>query len=60
MNDRSVPIEGTCDPAFAAVRDAFEQNFRTRNEIGGAVCVYQDGEKVVGGESRLSAAWPAR
>jgi CubicO group peptidase (beta-lactamase class C family) len=63
MNDRSVPIEGTCDPAFAAVCDAFEQNFRTRNEIGGAVCVYQDGEKVVdlwGGHKDLARTDPWR
>jgi CubicO group peptidase (beta-lactamase class C family) len=63
MNDRSVPIEGTCDPVFAAVRDAFEQNFRTRNEIGGAVCVYQDGEKVVdlwGGHKDLARTDPWR
>ena len=40
-------LEGACDPAFAAVRDAFERNFRKRNEIGAAVCVYRDGNKVV-------------
>ena len=47
MDERSIPIEGTCDPAFAAVRDTFEQNFRKRNEIGAAICVYRDGNKVV-------------
>ena len=55
MDERSIPIEGTCDPAFAAVRDVFEQNFRKRNEIGAAVCVYRDGKKVVdlwGGHNR--------
>jgi CubicO group peptidase (beta-lactamase class C family) len=47
MNDARIPIQGSCDPQFAAVRDAFEENFRRRNEIGAAVCVYRDGEKVV-------------
>jgi CubicO group peptidase (beta-lactamase class C family) len=63
MHERSVPIEGTCDPAFAAVRDTFEQNFRTRHEIGAAVCVYQDGEKVVdlwGGYKDLACTDPWR
>jgi CubicO group peptidase (beta-lactamase class C family) len=63
MDERSVPIEGTCDPAFAAVRDAFEQNFRARNEVGGAVCVYQNGEKVVdlwGGHKDLARSDPWR
>ncbi|MEU7501776.1 serine hydrolase domain-containing protein [Streptomyces griseofuscus] len=40
-------IEGTWDPKFAHLRDVFEENFRERGEIGAAVCVYQDGEKVV-------------
>ena len=47
MEERSIPIRARCDPAFAAVRDVFEQNFRKRNEIGAAVCVYRDGNKVV-------------
>ena len=47
MDERSIPIEGTCDPRFAAVRETFERNFRKRDEIGAAVCVYQDGNKVV-------------
>jgi CubicO group peptidase (beta-lactamase class C family) len=40
-------IEGICEPEFAAVRKTFEENFRRRNEIGAAVCVYKDGRKVV-------------
>jgi CubicO group peptidase (beta-lactamase class C family) len=63
MDERLVPIEGTCDPAFAAVRDAFEQNFRARNEVGAAVCVYQNGEKVVdlwGGHKDLARTDPWR
>lgn len=46
MNE-SIRIEGTCEPAFAAVRAAFEDNFRRRGEIGAAVCVYENGRKVV-------------
>src|SRR5262245_23037178 len=63
MDERSVLIEGTCDRAFAAVRDAFERNFRIRSEIGAAVCVYQDGEKVVdlwGGHKDLARTDPWR
>ncbi|MDT9687064.1 serine hydrolase domain-containing protein [Streptomyces sp. P9(2023)] len=40
-------IEGQCDPRFAAVRDAFEANFRDRDELGAAVTVQVHGETVV-------------
>ncbi|MDA5194403.1 serine hydrolase domain-containing protein [Govanella unica] len=40
-------IDGSCDPAFSHVRDVFSENFRSRGEIGAAVCVYKDGRKVV-------------
>ncbi|MFD7965177.1 serine hydrolase domain-containing protein [Streptomyces zaomyceticus] len=40
-------VEGHCDPRFAAVRDAFEANFRTRDELGAAVTVQVHGETVV-------------
>src|SRR5919206_5162681 len=40
-------INGVCDPAFAAVREELERNFRERGEIGAAVCVYRDGKPVV-------------
>ncbi|MBT4906066.1 MAG: beta-lactamase family protein [Rhodospirillaceae bacterium] len=42
-----VPIAGLCDDRFADVRAAFEKNFTERDEIGGAVCVYHQGKKVV-------------
>lgn len=32
---------------FEAVREAFAENFRRRRELGGAVCAYVRGEKVV-------------
>jgi CubicO group peptidase (beta-lactamase class C family) len=38
---------GTCDPRFAAVRDAFERNFSQRGEVGASVCVTLDGETLV-------------
>ncbi|MFD7321703.1 serine hydrolase domain-containing protein [Streptomyces sp. NPDC059875] len=40
-------VEGHCDRRFAAVRDAFEANFRTRDELGAAVTVQVHGETVV-------------
>lgn len=38
--------QGHCDPAFRAVREAFEENFATGREIGAAVAVYQ-GDRLV-------------
>jgi CubicO group peptidase (beta-lactamase class C family) len=40
-------VQGTCDPAFTAVREALERNFTNHGEIGSAVCVYHQGKKVV-------------
>src|SRR5262249_22433898 len=45
--DAPLLIEGTCAPEFSQVRDEFEKNFTSRKEIGAAVCVYKDGQKVV-------------
>lgn len=42
-----VEIKGFVRPGFEAVQDAFAENFTQRNELGGACCIYQDGEKVV-------------
>lgn len=47
MTTATIPINGACVSSFAAVREEFERNFRERGEIGAAVCVYQDGRKVV-------------
>ena len=41
------PAAGTCAPEFDAVRDAFEQNFADRGEIGAAVAVWVEGDLVV-------------
>jgi CubicO group peptidase (beta-lactamase class C family) len=38
---------GTCDPRFAAVADAFAENFRTGGETGAAACVTVGGRVVV-------------
>jgi CubicO group peptidase (beta-lactamase class C family) len=40
-------IHGHCDAHFTAVRDAFAEGFRSRNEIGAAVAVTLDGKTVV-------------
>jgi CubicO group peptidase (beta-lactamase class C family) len=41
------PIHGQCDPRFRAVREAFAENFATRDEVGAAVAVTIDGKSVV-------------
>lgn len=40
-------IDGSVSKRFEPVRDAFIENFTRRGELGGACCIYQDGEKVV-------------
>lgn len=45
--NRGVPIDGTLSVGFEGVRDAFEENFVRRGEVGGACCVYRDGERIV-------------
>jgi CubicO group peptidase (beta-lactamase class C family) len=40
-------IEGFVSPGFEPVRDAFEDNFLDRGELGGACSVYHRGTKVV-------------
>ncbi len=40
-------IDGSCDPRFTPVRDAFRENFASRGELGAAVTVTVDGETVV-------------
>lgn len=43
----NIAIGGECTDSFAAVREALAENFANRDEIGSAVCVYHQGEKVV-------------
>ena len=40
-------IHGTVQPGWEPVRDEFIENFRSRGELGAAVCIYFGGEKVV-------------
>ena len=40
-------IEGYVSPGLESVRDAFAENFARRRELGGAVCAFHNGEKVV-------------
>lgn len=40
-------IHGHAASAFSPVREAFQENFRRRGEIGAAACVYYRGAKVV-------------
>src|SRR3990170_3547428 len=43
----AIEPQGVCDSRFAAVRDAFAENFASRGEIGAAVAVVVDCETVV-------------
>lgn len=43
----AVKIEGTCDPKFSRVKDAFAENFEKRDEVGAAAAVVLDGKPVV-------------
>ncbi|MFI9820529.1 serine hydrolase domain-containing protein [Streptomyces sp. NPDC052013] len=47
MSQHETDVHGHCDPRFAAVRAAFEENFRERDELGAAVAVTVDGTTVV-------------
>lgn len=47
MRSPRIVIEGHVSPGFEAVREAFARNFSQRHELGGACCVYYQGEKVV-------------
>jgi CubicO group peptidase (beta-lactamase class C family) len=43
----AIRIDGHVSKGFEPVREAFAQNFSQRHELGGAVCVFYRGEKVV-------------
>src|SRR5690242_18646457 len=40
-------IDGTCDPRFERVREAFAENFEKRGDVGAGVAVMIDGRPVV-------------
>jgi CubicO group peptidase (beta-lactamase class C family) len=42
-----VTIHGTCDPRFERVRDAFEANLKSGEDLGASAAVYIHGEPVV-------------
>src|SRR5262245_14442764 len=44
---RGIEVHGRCDARFARVKSAFEENFRTRDEVGAAVALALEGELVV-------------
>ena len=55
-------VHGSCEPAFAAVGNAFERGFAERGELGAAVAVHLNGQLVVdlwGGDadSEAGSAW---
>ena len=57
------PVEGTCDPAFARVREAFRGNFAEHGEIGAALSIRVGGRLVVdlwGGYADAERAAPWR
>ena len=43
----AISIEGTCEPRFNKVKEAFAANFETTNEVGASVAMYIDGKLVV-------------
>jgi CubicO group peptidase (beta-lactamase class C family) len=45
--NKSFAIAGWVKPGFEGVREAFDENFTRRNELGAACCIYYRGEKVV-------------
>ncbi|WP_406130487.1 serine hydrolase domain-containing protein [Streptomyces sp. NBC_00989] len=47
MSEHQPAVDGHCDPRFTAVRTAFEENFRDRDELGAALTVTVGGETVV-------------
>jgi CubicO group peptidase (beta-lactamase class C family) len=47
MTSGTPGIDGSCDPRFAAVRDAFAENFTLREEVGAGVTVILGGRMVV-------------
>jgi len=56
-----MPVEGTCDPRFAAVREVFAEQLARPEELGAAVAVTLDGRRVVdlwGGHADLARTRP--
>lgn len=47
MNSLEPIVHGECGPGFELVQEVFTENFRSRGEVGAAVCIYKEGKKVV-------------
>jgi len=45
--EKTADVHGYVSVGFEGVYDAFVENFTKRNELGGACCVYRNGEKIV-------------
>lgn len=45
--EKTADVHGYVTAGFEGVYDAFLENFTKRNELGGACCVYRNGEKIV-------------
>ena len=45
--DRGTPVNGMLAPGFEPVLEAFQENYRSEDEIGSAVSVVVDGRTVV-------------
>ena len=57
------PVDGLCDPRFARLREAFEENFAGRGEPGAAIALAIDGRVVAdlwGGHSDKARGTPWR
>src|SRR5580693_4795480 len=46
LNTRAGKIEGSCDPKFTGVLDAFAENFEQGDELGASVCILAEGRVV--------------
>ena len=42
-----VDVQGTCDPRFESVKEAFAGNFDAGTDVGASVAIVLDGELVV-------------
>ena len=47
FSKRKVRVEGSVDPQFLAVREAFQENFTAGEEVSAQVCVLHRGKVVV-------------
>ena len=59
METPAITIQGSCDPAFGKVKDAFARNFTEQDEHGAAVAVYRHGKPIIDLSGRdVEAAFP--